>query len=120
MVALLVVGIALPALMVQITAQVDGSAYLRDKAYARWVAEEQLSQMQLEQRLSGGSAPQTESGSREMLGQTWYWSANTLPTGFSGMSIMRVSVGLSPQQEMAFVEAFTMLRLPALPIADRG
>ena len=30
MVALLVVGIALPALMVQITAQVDGSAYLRD------------------------------------------------------------------------------------------
>lgn len=47
MIALMIVAMALPALITLVLTQLDGSASIRDKTYAYWVAENQLTRVRL-------------------------------------------------------------------------
>ena len=48
MVALMVIAIALPALLKALYQQVDGTAYLRDKSIAQWVANNKLAENRIQ------------------------------------------------------------------------
>lgn len=74
LVAVAVVALAVTAVLTAMMRQIDGSAYLRDKLFAQWVALNQLELMRLENRHSN-QLPATDSGSVEMAGRTWYWRA---------------------------------------------
>lgn len=73
MVAVAILGIALPALMYSMVSQVESSAYLRDKLQAQWVAQNILSTVRLENRVTGRVKNGKDEGSEDMANQRWYW-----------------------------------------------
>lgn len=76
MVAVAVLGIALPALMYSMISQVESSAYLRDKLFAQWIATNQITEVRLQNRMDGRLKKGKDQGSVEMANQKWYWRSN--------------------------------------------
>ena len=60
MVALMVIAIALPALLGALYRQVDGSAYLRAKSIAQWVASNKLTENRIQLARSGHRGPDAD------------------------------------------------------------
>lgn len=83
MVALAIVAIALPALVTLVTTQLDSASMIRERTYAYWVAQNELTRFQLLQReklkrqLPDFKFPEKASGVREMLGLKWHWYMET-------------------------------------------
>lgn len=73
MVALIIAGLLLPALLMAFANQADGIAYIRDKSVAQWVASNQLVQIRIEvaktQRVFRGE----REGVSTMAGRDWHW-----------------------------------------------
>lgn len=105
MIALMIVAMALPALITLVLTQLDGSAAIRDKTYAYWVAENQLTRVRLLQQqkakkaLSDYKVPEKDSGTVDMMGLRWQWqmksiAMDTLPVpGFTRIEIAVRLVG---------------------------
>lgn len=99
MIALMIVAMALPALITLVLTQLDGSAAIRDKTYAYWVAENQLTRVRLLQQqkakkaLADYKVPEKDSGTVDMMGLRWQWqmksiAMDTLPVpGFTRIEI---------------------------------
>lgn len=99
MIALMIVAMALPALITLVMTQLDGSAAIRDKTYAYWVAENQLTRVRLLQQqkakktLADYKVPEKDSGTVDMMGLRWQWqlksiAMDTLPVaGFKRIEI---------------------------------
>lgn len=83
MIALMIAAVALPALVTLVMAQLDGAANIRDKTYAYWVAENEmtrfklLQQQKLQNKLGTYQLPEKDSGVRVMLGLRWQWQMQT-------------------------------------------
>lgn len=88
MVALLVLALAMTALQFRIRNHVDGSAYLRDKTVAAWVAQNRLELLRLESRLENSVLAEVRSGTETMAGRDWRWQAvpQPLPNSQGGES----------------------------------
>lgn len=84
MIALMIVAMALPALVTLVMTQLDGSAGIRDKTYAFWVAENQLTRIRLLQaqrekkQLGDYKVPEKDSGLVDMAGLRWQWQLKTI------------------------------------------
>ena len=73
MVALAVVALALPALMVTLSRQVDATAYLRDKALAHAVAANKLAEVRILAYARQDLLKGRDSGVTRMAERDWYW-----------------------------------------------
>lgn len=102
MVAMLIVGIALPALLFQVIAMVDGTGDLRNKAVAQWVAENQLATIKLQKHMSGAIPSGKLTGETRMAGTTWVWSIETSATEVKKLRRLEIEAGL-PQKNPALV-----------------
>lgn len=84
MIALMIVAMALPALITLVMTQLDGSAAIRDKTYAYWVAENQLTRVRLLQQqkakkaLADYKVPEKDFGTVDMMGLRWQWQLKTI------------------------------------------
>ena len=84
MIALMIVAMALPALITLVMTQLDGSAAIRDKTYAYWIAENQLTRIRLLQQQKAKKAlpdykvPEKDSGTLDMMGLRWQWQLKTI------------------------------------------
>ena len=79
MVALMIVSMALPALVMLVMAQVDGAAHIRDKSYAMWIAENQLTRISLLNNkglFPTYKLPEKDTGQTEMMGLQWQWQVD--------------------------------------------
>lgn len=105
LVALMVVGLALPALMGQMQAQTDSQALLRNKTLALYVAQNKIVEYRLRKREPNASIGDSESGDVEMAGARWYWRATT--TRFPDIQAQQIEVlvGLSPDETLSSVVA---------------
>ncbi|MFV0278610.1 MAG: type II secretion system minor pseudopilin GspI [Parahaliea sp.] len=74
MVALAVVALALPALVMALHQQVDGTGYLRDKSLAQLVAANKLAELRLLSQARRSLLDGNDSGNTELAGRTWSWS----------------------------------------------
>jgi general secretion pathway protein I len=106
MVALLVVGIALPALLSQIASQAGSTADLRDRSYAQWVAQNQLETMRLNHALNAQLLQGEASGEVEMADRHWYWTIISEETEFPGMWRQTAVAGTSPDEALVSVVGF--------------
>jgi general secretion pathway protein I len=98
MVALAVVAVALPALMVALYQQVDGTAYLRDKSFAHMVAANKLVEIRILAE-STRQLPQGKvSGVAEMADREWYWLQLSTKTEFPNFQRIEISVAASEEQ----------------------
>jgi len=107
MVAMLIVGVALPALLFQVMAMVDGTAELRDKAVSQWVAENQLTRLRLQKKMSGRALSGALEGEAEMLGETWFWIMSSEATDVEGMRRLDIEVGRDPEAPTITLVAFS-------------
>lgn len=74
MVALAVIAIALPALLFGIMSKLDGTAYMREKVVAQWVASNRLAELRAVNLATGKVPTGKMKGSEEMAGREWFWS----------------------------------------------
>lgn len=112
MVALLVLGIALPALLGQMVTQLDASAQLRDRTLAAWVARDELERARLNRIRGQGEAPQ--SGERSLAGRTWYWHMDEAASGMNGIVKQTVHAGLGENDPLVSLSAWYASRGGAL------
>ena len=99
MVALVIVAVALPALMISVYRQVDGTAYLRDKSMANWVAVNKMAEIRLISSLNGRVLEGNHSGTEQLAGRDWYWWARGEKTSVENFYRMSVSVGSEAENE---------------------
>ena len=75
MVALAVVAVALPALLLTLSQQLDGLRYLEDRTQAQWVAANRLAELRLVAGAKGSLQTGRVSGTEELAGRSWYGGA---------------------------------------------
>ena len=80
MVALMVIAIALPALLKALYQQVDGTAYLRDKSIAQWVATNKLTENRIQLARNDALFRGERNGVEQMADRDWYWWTTSEPT----------------------------------------
>ncbi len=81
MIALVIVATALPSLVILVMAQVDGSAHVREKSYAMWIAENELTRLTMlnnnKKAFPTFKLPEKDSGRVDMMGLQWQWEIET-------------------------------------------
>ena len=109
MVALAVVAIALPALMVALYQQVDGTAYLRDKSFAQMVADNKLTEIRLVAMASNQLPEGRAAGVTELADREWYWWRESTRTELDNFFRIEIRVALDEDREgepLALLAAF--------------
>ena len=97
MVALAVVAVALPALLLTLSQQLDGLRYLEDRTHAQWVAANRLAELRLVVGAKGSLQTGRVSGTEEMAGRSWYWWSEGVETEVAGF--FRYEIVVSDQQD---------------------
>jgi len=92
MVALAVVAVALPALLLTLSQQLDGVRYLDDRAQAQWVAANRLAELRLILTAKGTLQSGTLSGTEELAGREWYWWSEGVETQLPGFFRYEITV----------------------------
>lgn len=81
MIALVIVATALPSLVILVMAQVQGSAHVREKTYAMWIAENELTRLTMlnnnKKSFPTFKLPEKDAGTVEMMGLQWQWQIET-------------------------------------------
>lgn len=94
MVALAIVALALPALLVALSRQVDATGYLRDKSVAQMVAANKLAELRILSRARQSLFQGSDSGVSEMAGREWYWWLQSQPTEVPAFYRVEIDVAL--------------------------
>lgn len=93
MLALVIVATAVPALLLTLDQQIDGTAHIRDRSLAQIIAANRLAELRLAQRADSVEGLRGElRGSEEMLDRTWYWRMVTTATEVPGFSRVELQV----------------------------
>jgi len=97
MVALAVVAVALPALLLTISQQLDGMRDLEDRSHAQWVAANRLVELRLVSTARGKLQTGLIAGTQELAGRDWYWWSEGKETGVPGF--FRYEILVSDQED---------------------
>ena len=92
MVALTVVAVTLPALLFLLSQQIDGTAYLRDRSVAQWVAADRVAEVRLAVAKQRSARPGIIAGESERARRTWYWQSEIQETPVPGFMRLTVTV----------------------------
>lgn len=125
MVALMIVAMALPSLVILVMSQVDGAAHIRNKTYAMWIAENELTRLTLLNNkglFPNFKLSEKDSGKTEMMGLVWQWKYETSPAEeipLEGALKLDIDVGVigiadgsgfKPAQDLEKVDPIAHLR----------
>ncbi|WP_157995581.1 type II secretion system minor pseudopilin GspI [Peristeroidobacter soli] len=106
LVALIVVGLGMLAVIQTVSQTANNTAYIRDKTIAHWIAMNQLTQVRLQP-----NAPAIDKTSDEvkMAGREWRWTMEVKQTPVE--SIRRIEVNVRPsdapeKSSMAYITGF--------------
>lgn len=94
MVALAIVALALPALLLALSGQVDATGYLRDKSVAQMVAGNKLTELRILSRVRQQLLQGKDSGVSEMAEREWYWWLEIKPTEVPQFFRIEIDVAL--------------------------
>ncbi len=92
LVALAIVGLALPALLFFVNGVTEDTAYLRDKAIAQWIASDRMAEAQVNRRLTGAVLRGENSGETEMADSRWRWRITSTESPVPGLRQLKVEV----------------------------
>ncbi len=90
---------AVPALMLLLISQTDSAAALRNKTVAIWVAENTLTQLRLERRLSGDMLRRIDEKTVTMAGAEWQVVTEPEETEFGALLRYQARVSLAEKPE---------------------
>ncbi len=92
LVAVAIVALAVTGILIAMMRQIDGTAYLRDKMFANFVAQNQMELALLTNTYTNQLPTDAFSGEEEMAGRTWYWRAQPKPAQQAGVSQLTITV----------------------------
>lgn len=92
LVAVAIVALAVTGILVAMMRQIDGTAYLRDKLFAHYVAQNQVELALLANAHTNEIPEDAFSGVDEMVGRKWYWRAEPKATAQPGAIQLEVAV----------------------------
>ena len=118
MVAMLIIGIALPALMFQLGTQMDSAQRLRDQTIAGWVAQDRLLQMRIEAASGSLYRPGIYNGVEQQADRNWHWQMEVATTAVPGL--YRYDVQVASAENPAESLVTFMDYLAAVPSAQRN
>jgi general secretion pathway protein I len=107
MVALMVIAIALPALLKALYQQVDGTAYLRDKSIAHWIATNKLTENRIELSRTDVLFRGERNGVVQMVDRDWFWWTSSEPTPVE--DYYRLEVVVSDAEERRDQPLYTLV-----------
>lgn len=99
MVALAVVAVALPALMLTLNQQIDGTAYMRDKSLANMVATNKLEEIRLIAKATRKLPVGESTGLRELADREWYWWRESAPQP-ENPNFYRIEIKVAQSEEL--------------------
>lgn len=99
MVALTVVAVTLPALLFLLSQQADGTAYLRDRSIAQWVAADRVAEVRLAVAKQQRAKEGVIAGESERAGRNWYWRSEVQGTPVPGFMRLTVTVTAEEAEE---------------------
>ena len=109
LVAVAIVALAITGILTAMMRQVDGTAYLRDKVFAHYVALNQMELALLANAHSNLLPSDVASGSEEMAGRSWYWRAQPKKTGQPGTVQLEISVAEKEGKDAAAVASISAI-----------
>lgn len=109
MVALMIFAIGCMALIKTTGGQVQSLGAIEAKNIALWVADNQLTLLQLERVLPAQAWRQ---GTTEMADETWYWRYRGRDTTDTGMRAIEMEVRRDPQAPGALIRLLAYRELP--------
>lgn len=92
LVAVAIVALSITGILIAMMRQIDGTAYLRDKMFASYVAQNQMELALLTNTQANQLPTDTLTGSEEMAGRTWYWRAQPKSVQQPGVSQLLITV----------------------------
>jgi general secretion pathway protein I len=92
LVAVAIVAVAVTGILIAMMRQIDGTAYLRDKLFAHYVALNQVELALLANAHSNQIPSEVFSGVEDMAGRSWYWRAQPKATAQAGAIQLEISV----------------------------
>ena len=98
MVALAIVAIAVPALLLALFQQLDGTEHLRDRSIASWVATDRLSELRLVVAKQGALPEGELLGETRLAERDWYWWIDQQATEIPGFIRVDVKVSLEAER----------------------
>ena len=107
MVALAIVALALPALLLALSSQVDATGYLRDKSVAHMVAGNKLTELRILSRARQQLLPGKDSGVSEMADREWYWWLEIKPTEVP--QFFRIEIDVALEEDGAEEALYTLV-----------
>jgi general secretion pathway protein I len=116
MVALMVIAIALPALLGAVYRQVEGTAHLRDKSIAQWVASNKLTEARIQQFRSGQVFQGRRSGVTEMADRDWYWWLESTATEVE--DFYRVEVRVATGEDRQQQPLYSLVGFAVAPVTE--
>lgn len=105
--ALAVVAVALSSTIHAAGQFASHSAYLRDKTFAMWVAQDRILEWQTLGTLDGLG---TYAGQSLMGNKSWHWSAEVIRTAMPGMRRVDVEVRSQEQDQNPLVRLSALLQ----------
>jgi len=101
LVAVAIVAMAVTGILVAMMRQIDGTAYLRDKLFAHYVAQNQMELALLANAHSNRIPNDASSGVDDMIGRKWYWRTQPKATQQPGAVQLEISVSDQEGKEAA-------------------
>ena len=98
MVALAIVAIAVPALLLALFQQLDGTEHLRDRSIASWIATDRLSELRLVVAKQGAVPKGELLGETRLAERDWYWWIEQQATEIPGFIRVDVKVSLEAER----------------------
>lgn len=109
LVAVAIVAMAVTGILVAMMRQIDGTAYLRDKMFASYVAQNQMELALLTNAHSNQLPTEAFTGSDEMAGQQWYWRAQPKTTQQPGVTQLLITVATVEGKDAAALASIDIL-----------
>ncbi len=107
MIALLVVGVALPAMLKALYQQVDTTGYLREKSMAQWVATNKMAEVRLQINRSGNFFRGERRGVAEMADREWYYWMQSVPTEVP--DFFRLEITVAREEALRDTPSYTLV-----------
>ena len=90
-VALAIVALGMSTLLMTLGSAADTAGYLRDKAFAEWIAFNQLTLTRVAGQMPAAGSSE---GDLDFAGRHWHWKQDVTQLGFPG--ILRIDVRVQP------------------------
>lgn len=107
LIALVIVGMALPALLLRMQAILDDTDHVTKKTYAYWMAENKRQEMLIRQKLEKNIVKKRKQQDKEeFLGVDWFWKVEIEETDVPKMYRMEIAVGIEEDEPIANLSGF--------------